>query len=224
MLEKEYYPIVANWLQKSYKCFMVKSDVGIENSRADVVGVKDIGGDFSGEIETIVIEVKRGKEAFATAAGQTYGYTIYANKVYLADIRTNGFSEDEIQIASHLGIGLIQITGTNRIKEVLSSPYHSPLTKFNIKFLHKLHLVKCQICQNHFDAGTDKNWYEKLAKENINKALTNGKGLVFWNRELNTRKEKFKIKPERRKSDVTYDRRFICNECVSTLFSIKNNN
>jgi hypothetical protein len=152
ILEKDYYPIVSSWLQKTYKCFKVKENVGIENSRADVVGVKDIGGDFSGEIETIIIEVKRGTEAFATAAGQAYGYTIYGNKVYLADVKPAGFSEDELQIASHLGIGLIQITESLRVKEVLSSPYYRPLSKFNIKFLHKLHLVKCQICQNHFDA------------------------------------------------------------------------
>jgi hypothetical protein len=54
----------------------------------------------------------------------------------------------------------------------------------------------------------------------MKKALESEKGIVFWNRELNQRKEKHRLKPEHRKAEVTYDRRFICKECVGTLFSI----
>jgi hypothetical protein len=55
--------------------------------RIDVIGIRDIGGDLSGEVETVAVEVKRGSTPFANACGQTYGYSVYANRVYLADLR-----------------------------------------------------------------------------------------------------------------------------------------
>ena len=219
LLEKDYYPIVQKWLKKSFKCFVSEINVGIENSRADIVGVKDVGGDFTGEIETIVVEVKRGSEAFATASGQAYGYKLYANRVYLADKRPDGFTEDEMQIASHLGIGLIQITATNKCVEVLSSPYYKPLTKFNLKFLYKLNLAKCQFCETFFETGSSLNRTSNLSRENISKAVKENKGLIFWNRGLNDRKEKHLIKSSRRNKEVTFERRFVCPECVDFFLS-----
>ena len=84
-LEKTYYPIVAKFLAKSHQCFRTQVNAGLRHSRADVIGIRDVGGDFTGEIETIIVEVKRGSEAFATASGQTFGYTVYGNRIYLAD-------------------------------------------------------------------------------------------------------------------------------------------
>src|SRR5690606_26168688 len=107
--ESDLYPVLANWMAKHFRCFKTGTNVGLRYSRADVLGVRDVGGSLSGEIETIVIEVKRGNEPFATASGQTLGYRVYANRVYLADERSAGFSQNELHIASSLGIGLIQI-------------------------------------------------------------------------------------------------------------------
>jgi len=36
---------------------------------------------------------------FANACGQTFGYSVYANRVYLADLREERFSQNEIFIA-----------------------------------------------------------------------------------------------------------------------------
>jgi hypothetical protein len=220
LLEKDYYPIVAKWLSKQHDCFLTEINTGPINSRADVVGVKDTGGDYSGEIETIVIEVKRDKEPFATASGQTFGYTIYANRVYLADKRENGFTSDEIMIANHIGIGLIQIDKNNRCQEVLTSPYYKPVTKFNIQFLNKLGLGKCQFCDTFFSLGNKNNHNANVTRENIKKAVSEERGLIFWHRELDARKIKFKS--DKRNKEHTYERRYLCPECTMILF--QNNN
>lgn len=217
LLEKNYYPLVAKWLARQYNCFKTEINTGPVNSRADVIGIRDTGGDFSGEIETIIVEVKRNKEPFATASGQTFGYTIYANRVYLADKRINGFSQDEITIANHLGIGLIQIDKNNRCNEILTSPYYKPLTKFSVQFLHKLSLAKCQFCETYFTIGDKDSRYSKVTRENISKAINEERGLTFWRQELNARKSKFKT--EKRNKNITYERRYLCPECTILLFS-----
>jgi hypothetical protein len=217
LLEKDYYPIVAKWLARQYNCFLTDINTGPLNSRADVVGVRDTGGDYSGEIEMIIVEVKRHQEPFATASGQAFGYSIYANRVYLADKRQNGFTKDEIMIANHLGIGLIQIDKNNKCSEVLTSPYYKTLTKFNVMFLHKLGLAKCQFCNTFFTLGTKNNLDANVTRENIKKALDEEKGIVFWHRELDDRK--FKFKSARRNKDLTYEKRYLCPECTTLLFS-----
>jgi len=217
LLEKEYYPIVAKWLEKQYSCFKTEINTGLENSRADVAGLRDTGGDLSGEIEAIVIEVKREKEAFSTASGQTFGYSIYANRVYLADKRDIGFTSDEIMIANHLGIGLVQIDKNNRCQEVLTSPFYKPLTKFYKQFLKKLGYSSCQFCDTYFKIGTDTNREGKVTRENIRKAILEDRGLKFWHRELNDRKNKYK--KVTRDKGKTYEERYLCSECTNLLFS-----
>ena len=140
--EKELYPIVARWLSRHHHCFKTAINTGLLHSRIDVVGVRDVGGDHSGEVETISIEVKRGTQPFATATGQALGYRVYANRIYLADLRSSAFSQPEIEIASHLGVGLIRITG-NRCQEELSSPYYRPITRMNLGLLEKFGLGLC---------------------------------------------------------------------------------
>ena len=212
-LEKEYYPIVAKYLEKQYQCFQTAINTGLRHSRADVIGIRDIGGDLTGEIETIIVEVKRGSEAFATCAGQTYGYIVYANRVFLADKRANGFTEEEIQIASHLGIGLILIDSKNKCSVILTSPYYKPMTKLSASLLEKMHLGKCQLCESYIEIGDTKNRYTKVSKENVKKALSEEKGVMFWNREIATRKETKGVRIG--KENTTYERRFLCYDCIS---------
>src|SRR5271156_4747245 len=107
--EKKLYPIVDEWMVRHFKCFKSMRNSGLRYSRCDVVGIRDVGGELSGEVETICIEVKKGAEPFATASGQAFGYRVYGNRVYLADRRMTTFTDDELAIASTLGIGLIQI-------------------------------------------------------------------------------------------------------------------
>lgn len=218
-LEKTYYPIVSKYLQQHHKCFKTAINTGLKHSRADVIGIRDIGGDLTGEIECIIVEVKRGSEGFATASGQTFGYTVYANRVYLADKRTHGFSQEEIQIASHIGIGLICIDEKNKCSIILTSPYYRPMVKLNAQLLEKLRLGKCQLCHNYIETGDETNKHKNLTRSKINKAIVNETGLVFWNTEVANRKEKHGIRLG--KENTTYERRFLCGDCVKLLAQLR---
>lgn len=216
--ERRLYPLVEKWVKRHFLCFKTAINTGSLHSHADVVGVRDVGGDLSGEVETIVVEVKRGHEAFATASGQTLGYNVYANRVYLADIRTKNFTHDELQIASHLGIGLIQIHD-RKCSEVLSSPFYDPIQKLNLLLLDQMGLGICQFCGCCFETGKPKRDYSKMTREEVWKAVKEEKGLIFWNREVADRKDKLGIK--RTSDGSTRERRFICPDCVSNLLSIE---
>jgi hypothetical protein len=216
--EKDLYPTVAAWLRRHRKCFKTAINTGLSHSRIDVIGIRDTGGDLSGETETTSVEVKRGTEPFATATGQALGYKVYANRVYLADYRDKSFSQDQIEIASHLGVGLIRVTGT-RCREELSSPYYKPITRMNALLMEKLGLGCCRLCGSVFETGVDpkRNRFSNLSRENVSKAISGERGLLFWNREVAARKAKLGIRPS--EDGMTYERRFICPDCVTHVIS-----
>ena len=212
--EKTLYKTVSVWLKEHFKCFKTEIDKGLRISRIDVVGVRDVGGDLSGEVETIAVEVKRGSSPFATACGQTLGYNVCANRVYLADIRSGGFSLDELDIASHLGIGLVQIRGTTCV-EVRSSPFYKPIEKFHFALLERLRLGRCQWCGSVFEIGDAKR-HSNLVRENIATALAQKKGLMFGNRELAKRKAELGVRGIRQYGkSAGAERRFICPNCIA---------
>lgn len=216
-LEKEYYPLVARWLKRHFLCFKVAINKGLRYGRIDVVGIRDIGGDLCGEVETIAVEVKRGSTPFANACGQTFGYSVYANRVYLADLRDDRFSQDETFIASNLGIGLIHIKG-KQCKEVLSSPFYRPIPKMQLRLFEAIRLGRCQLCDSIFEIGKPEgsNWYSNMTRENIKKAIDEEKGLVFWNRSVAARKRRLGIRGSK-EDDTTWERRFFCPDCVDAV-------
>jgi hypothetical protein len=215
--EKSLYPIVERWVKRHFLCFKTAINTGLRHSHADVVGVRDIGGDLSGDVETIIVEVKGGSEPFATASGQTLGYNVYSNRVYLADVRAKIFTQDELQIASHLGIGLIQIRD-GKCSEVLSSPFYNPIRRLNLLLLDQLGLGRCQLCGCFFETGGSKREYSNMVREDVAKAIEKEKGLIFWNYAVAERKHKLRI---RTAPDTSYERRFICPECVQNLLSLQ---
>lgn len=215
--ESDLYPIVERWMRSHFQCFKTVVDKGLKYGRIDVLGVRDVGGDLSGEIETIAIEVKKGHTPFAKASGQTLGYRVFANRVYLADSRRSPFTTDEIHIASNLGIGLIQIKGKT-CHEVISSPHYQPITKLNLMLLESVAIGRCQVCGSFFETGSDKRKrYSNVTRENLPRAVTEEKGMMFWNYEAAFRKNKYNER--RTKKDTAYERRYICRECIAVLFS-----
>lgn len=214
--ERNLYPIVENWMKKQFLCFRTSVNTGLKHSRIDIVGVRDVGGVLSGDVETISIEVKRGSEPFATACGQALGYKIYANRVYLTDIRKGSFHYDEISIASQIGVGLIQIKN-NSCREILTSPSYVPMSSMNLRLLEKLRLGKCQFCGSFFETDIRKNGrsHSKLSRENLKKAVQEKKGLIFWNYEVADRKDRLRI----RETDTSFERRYICPDCVEVFIS-----
>jgi hypothetical protein len=211
--EKDFYPIVARWLKNSKRCFKIEINSGLSYGRIDVYGVRDIGGDHSGEIESISVEVKRGTQPFGTASGQALGYKVYAHRVYLADVRETGFSDDEISIANHLGIGLIQIKGSKCI-EILTSPVYQPLTRLHMRLLENLGLGRCQLCGCCFEIGSKTKNFSRIAK-NMNNAIIQEKGLMFWNLPVGQRKRKL-THPDNTLYE-TFERRVLCPDCVQNF-------
>jgi hypothetical protein len=205
-------------MRRHFGCFQTAINKGLRHSRIDIIGVRDVGGDLSGEIETIAVEVKRGSFPFANGCGQTLGYNVYANRVYLADVRPSSFTRDERQIASHLGIGLIQIRRT-RCHEILSSPFYRPIEKLNLALLESLRLGRCQLCGSVFRIGSAEGIYRfsSLTRENLRLAIEREKGMVFWNREVADRKRRLGIRVP--KDGLTYERRFLCPDCVQFVLA-----
>ena len=216
-LENTLYPLVGRWVRKHFLCFRMAINKGLRYSRIDVLGIRDVGGDFSGEVETIAVEVKRGSTPFTNASGQAFGYRVYANRVYLADLREEPFNQDEILIASNLGIGLIYIKG-KKCHEVLSSPFYEPIPKLQLRLFEALGLGRCQFCSSLFKVGDPEegNYYSNVCKENLRRAIKEEKGLAFWNRELSERKGKLGLRGD---GSITYERRFICPDCVSCVLA-----
>ena len=217
MKESDLYPRVETWMKRHFRCFRTATNTGLAYSRPDVTGIRDIGGDLSGEVESIIIEVKRGaSQPFATASGQALGYRVYANRVYLAEAREKTFTPMELQIASHLGIGLIWIKGRG-CTEVLSSPSYTPITRLNRLLLEKLALGHCQLCGSVFQIGVRPKRFSNLTREKIDKAIELERGVMFWNREVADRKRRLGIREAEEGS--THERRFICPDCVSNVLS-----
>jgi hypothetical protein len=217
--EQQLYPAVERWVKRHFACFKTSSNKGLRHGRIDVIGVRDVGGDLSGAIETIGIEVKRGSFPFANACGQTLGYKVYVNRAYLADLRNEGFTRDEVQIASNLGIGLVQIRN-RKCTEVLSSPFYDPIENLNLRLLESLRLGRCQLCSSFFETGDSKNSSNKfgfVSREDLKRAFDYEKGLMFWNHEVAKRKARLKLRVA--SDGSTYERRFICPDCTNSVLS-----
>ncbi len=218
-LEKTYYPLVERWLKRHFSCFKSAMNKGLRFGRIDVIGLRDVGGNLSGDIETIAVEVKRDKTPFANACGQTFGYSVYANRIYLADLRANSFTQEEVFIASHLGIGLIQIKGM-KCTEVLSSPYYDPIAKMQLGLLESLGFGRCQLCNSVFQIGHPEkgNRFSNLCRENVQQAIKLERGIIFWNQEVAERKQRLGIQYKEGDTSI-YERRFICPDCVCRVIS-----
>jgi hypothetical protein len=219
--EKDLYPIVEQWMKKHLLCFKVESNKGSRHSRPDVIGIRDVGGNLSGEVQTIAVEVKKEGPPFATMSGQTLGYNVYANRIYLAQSRERAFTIDQMDIASHLGIGLIQIRGKT-CHEILSSPFYTPITRLNLHLLETLGLGRCQHCSSFFDmdkpgmVGKEAKYED--AFEAVPQAITEEKGLIFYSWRVAERKRKLGLTTAQK--GFTNERRFICPECVINLLPI----
>ena len=124
----------------------------------------------------------------------------------------------ELAIASTLGIGLVQIKGKKCI-EVLSSPLYRPLTRLSLHLLENMAIGYCQFCGSYFEigvAGPRGNVHANVAKENLRKALREDMGMRFWNWEVSQQK---RLHIGKHKDGSTYERRFICGDCVSRVLS-----
>lgn len=216
-IEKTLYDGIEQWMRKEHRCWATGQNTGPRVGRIDVVGVRDIGGDLSGRSEVIAIEVKAGRQPFATCAGQAHGYSVMADRCYLADVRpgTPPFNETELLIAGRLGIGLIAIHTSGRIREVLTAPPHEPLDELRLQVLGKLGLAVCAACSSVFRTSERSNDWKFVSRQSQRtgppEAVAKGRGYVWW---------LYQAAQERdpRDRQLTYWRRYLCSDCVVGLF------
>lgn len=211
--EAALYPIVKKWAEQSLKCWTVGIDTGPKLGRVDVVGVRDFGGgDLSARTEVVAIEVKRGSAAFAKSAGQALGYSVMADRCYLA--KEGGFRDDELVVAGSLGIGLIEISG-HRAIECLSAPPKAPLPELRLRLLEKLHCGVCSLCSTVFRLAEDgKQGFGRMVRaeksNTIAVAAERERGYMFWL--IDAAEER-----DTRDRQMTYWRRYLCPDCVQAL-------
>ncbi len=211
-VESSLYPRLARWLKSRFGCFKVETNVGKSLGRIDIAGLRDAGGDLSGLVEMIGIEVKNGSQPFLKTCGQARGYAVYAHRVYVADYRSDGFSLDEQDVASALGVGLIQIRQQG-CTEVLSSPRYQPLDGHYLPLVERMGYGFCVFCQCCFATGnTGRRGFNqtRLTRKSILKALENDRGMMFWNHEAGERKLGAR-------SGGTHERRYLCPDCVCAI-------
>ncbi len=217
MKEKELYPRVATWLKTAMKCYATGTDTGLRNARIDAIGIRDVGGDLSGSIEVIAVEVKRGVTPFGNAVGQAHSYSAYADRCYLAGIVP--FDDEKLRIASHLGVGLLSITtnarGARQVREILSAPLSRPLDGLRLEVVEKLGYSLCTLCRAVFKRGTKENWSENVSRArsqsgSLLRAVKSELGFVYWLEEASGR--------DTRPRSRIYRRRYVCADCVWNLF------
>ena len=208
--EAQFYEPVRSFLKRRFHCFATALNTGSKFGRVDVVGIRDIGGELSGEIEIIAVEVKGGNQAFNTATGQAYGYSVYAERCYLADLRpgVKPFTLEEIDIASRLGVGLLAIRTNGNVAEVLTSPLYEPMPRMRAQLIEKLGYSTCTICGSVFHRGEPAQWGKYVCRT-LQKALEQEKGYVFWLDEVNNRRGSPFV--------YNYVRRYMCYDCVWNL-------
>ncbi len=219
MPERELYPGVRRWMVDSYGCedAHVSVDKGFRYGRIDICGLRHVGGDLSGETEFVAVGVKPERAAFGTSAGQAAGYSVYADRCYLAAVRPKaGFTQDEIAIAGALGIGLLELRRAGRgarvVQERLSAPRRSPITRLRLQYLDQLGFGECAVCRSFFRRGDrNGNWGAHVTRQKLERAVKKEKGYVWW---LNEAAEEFG-----QTGDLTYLRRYLCADCTAGLFS-----
>lgn len=216
--EADLYPQVEAWVKRRFKCFATAINTGIRFGRIDVVGIRDIGGVFTGSTELISVEVKAGNQPYATAAGQAHGYSVYAERCYLADVRPGRapYSDDELDIASRLDIGLLRISG-NRVEEVMTAPSGSPVQRLQLQVVEKLGYAPCTVCGSLFKYGETPTDGKRLRRYTdagtaVTKAIAEEKGFIYWLNDVAERS------PEKSARSGIYHRRYVCADCVYGIF------
>ena len=198
MAESSLYPIVGDFLKRKLGCFYVQARPTVTRHGAvDVVGLRRSAGKYGGNAEVIAVEVKASGSRFLNSAGQALGYSVMADRCYLA-ISGDGVGEVESELASQLNIGLIVIRSGRRCEIVLTSPQHRPLRAQKLTLIRRLGFVECVVC------GTLRPRSEMLNQDNnaLRVAARAKKGFRYL---LSGR------------AHGNQERRFVCSDCVRAL-------
>ncbi len=224
MEEKKLYKVIEEFARTKFDCGSVKQQVGTKLGKVDVIGVREIHGDFGTHTEIIAFEVKEEHASFLSAIGQARAYSIYAHKCYLAYRKRNSnqFTHEEIDIASQLGVGLIEIRG-NGCEIISTSAAYSPRDSYTLALLNKIGLFRCTLCHATYNKKDIIDINRKEIDINgdppyvglLKKAIKYQKNVAYFLFQLNSQRD-----ADDRK--YVYDRRYICKDCASIFGSLVN--
>lgn len=218
--EADLYGPMEKFIRSGMSCWHARTKAAVPDvGEVDVLGVRYVGGDLSGRSEVVAVEVKLSTARFAVAAGQAHGYSVVAERCYLAAI-IESFTPAQVLIASRLGIGLIRIrrtpSGAFRFAEVLSAPTGDPVEELRLQAADRLGLASCSLCQGLFRRYREKSEdYKAVVRAtkqgSLHQAADDDKGLVWWLDEQAEEHGRY------RNDGYTRVRRYLCRSCVRTL-------
>jgi hypothetical protein len=209
--ESDLYTKVRDWVASDdgLGCHTTWTNKGIQGARPDVTGLRHVGGYLLADFELVTIEVKKSSARFLTSAGQAAAYGVFADRAYLCcSTGDESFDKDSIDIASHLGIGLVEINEHNEVSKVLAAPIQRPIPRQRQEFLHNLGWVVCLLCSSPFRTSTNPKYKNRWGWNGlvngttklISKAVREKKGYAWW------------------RSEIPGGPRFLCLDCTQNLF------
>ena len=217
--ERQYYDLIAkSFLAKELKCFDSKREIGTTMGQVDVVGIKELSSDFKSTTELVAVEVKDENAPFLNSIGQAFAYSIYAHRCYLAFKKGRGkrFTQEEVDIASQFGVGLVEIRSKRKIEVVSISKQFEPKQHYVHYFYSKLGYFSCAICNGtyaHRDI-TRINKKQHISPSEDNKYLGNIERVIKQHRNaLYFLYTLFDQRGDQRTN--VYDKRYICKDCIS---------
>ena len=150
--EKELYESVAKFLQEALGCASTAINTGPRYAQIDVLGLCGRRSNFGSQTEVIAVEVKRGGTRFLHYVGQAVSYSLYCHRVYLAWEKPDGncFTQEEIDIASKFGIGLLSISTECEIRLAATSTEFRPEHHRVLEAIDRLKYFQCTICHAHY--------------------------------------------------------------------------
>ena len=220
--EYELYPIVEEYLVDAFECGATKINTGTKYGHIDVLGLRERRSDFASQTELLAIEVKRGGTRFLNFVGQAVAYSLYAHRVYLAWEKASGYSftQEEIDIASKFGVGLLSISRKGIVSLVASSAEFTPERHHLLQAVHKVEYFECTLCRSFYpkessvqinQPGAIKTKEEPSYVGNLDKAVASRKPALYYLFQL------AEARGDQR--SYTHDKRFLCKDCCSIFSS-----
>lgn len=220
MGEREYYKTIRKWLEnQGYYCggnIKVRGkqnyyqDIGPRYRRADVAGIKNVGGAFEDQVEIVAIEVRDDTTIGDRDISDTVNYKHYAHKCYLAT--TASITDKNIRIAELRKIGLLKLEGVRTEPTIIldAVPENPQNYQEMIAFLNSFQIVKCSICGCFFERfdiqDEEYKSYLKIIRAKYFNVLKETDDDPLDLRELYRLPSKYKI------------RRYICFPCFKEFF------
>ena len=203
MQESRLYPIVAKFVKDKLGCFYVRDKPTVTTHGAvDVVGLRQSSGKYGGSAEVIAVEVKDTTSRLLNAAGQAVGYSVMADRCYLA-IRGIKVGDTERELVAQLNVGLIWIGSHGKCEILLTSPQYQPLRAQRLTLIRKLGFVECALCRTL----RLRNEMMKPTKNALKVAARDRQGFRYL------------LTVDHGGDKNAAERRYVCRDCVQVLAS-----